>query len=112
MSTDKQVPKKELHVKDKRTFTFVLKEGGAYVNGTGKTPYLSAKQDLDSTVEIFDVAGSFNIASEGTCQITLNSTETGLEYHNLHCHVTTVDGDGNRVNYGGFMLDILPSAKE
>ena len=101
-----------VYVKDSRTFQFVLKEGGAYVDGTNKIPWLTCKENHDAAASIFSKSGSWSIASEGTCQIALSSVETATSYDNTVCQVTVVDASNNRVVYGEFRLDIHPSCKK
>jgi hypothetical protein len=98
--------------KDNRTFQFTLKEGGAYVNIFNKDCFFTGKENVDAASSIFDIAGNITIASEGTFQATLSSTETATCYRNMLCQVTTIDGDNDRTVYGEFYLDILPRVKE
>ena len=103
--------KYKVYVKDTRTFQFTLKEGGAYADLTNKTPWLTCKENHSSTSSIFSNSGTVTVASEGTCQIALSSSDTATAYENTVCQVTVVDGDDNRVVYGEFRLDIHPSCK-
>jgi hypothetical protein len=96
---------------DKRSFQFTLKERGAFVDIANRDCYLTCKTDIDSSSSLFDAEGTVTVASEGTFQVTINSPETGTCAENAICQVTTIDGDGNRVVYGEFYMDIKKKAK-
>jgi len=104
--------KKILYRKDTKPWRFTLLRGGSPINLTGKTFWLSAKQNVDDSSYLFNKAGSNTVAAEGIATVTLNSVDTTTSCENAIVDAVLItDSDGTQDTLDQFFVEIKKDIK-